>query len=658
MRIRGLLTLLVLTCATLALGALGTPTADASLTQLPGADGCLSSTVAPTEGACSQSVRALNGAQGMAISPDGTNAYVAGTPAEGGLLIFDRNTTTGALTQKTGNAGCIVDRGNANPDPTCAQGQLIGHGWDGGPTVTVSPDGKNVYLVSAEYGSISVFDRDQATGALTQKSGTEGCIQQSDNTGRRPNDCDQTGRGMSALLRIVISPDGKNAYGSTWSESIVAFDRNTTTGALTQKSGGAGCFKGNTNQGCTALTTPVILSETQNLLISPDGEHVYATSYTRGRIWLFDRNTTTGNLTAVTCFEAIGGTGQCATHSGVPAFRGVAHAIAVGDPTNLISQSPDGLTIYASGYANGIAILRRDTSTGYLSQTSGAAGCIADSSATGAALTGCASARGMAAGIFELAVADDVAYLAADGDDAILVFARDATTGGLTQSAGTDGCVALASSAIGSCATGIGLDAVTRVALSPDALSLYAMARTSRAITTFSTGIAPTPPSNGGGTLGDSPAGSPTSGGGSSLSDTDPSTQESATTRRPRLRTAKKPRLVGTTVLATCAADIAIRSCKVVVSVPAAAVERRARLRSSRIVIGQRTVTVQTARRSISVSVPLNARGAALARTTRSSNGVLARVALTATAAGGGRASVRHAVRVAGDSSSPSAVTG
>lgn len=653
---RRLLALAVLTGGTLAIGVLGTPTADAALTQLSGADGCLSSTVAPTEGACSQSVRAFNGAQGVAISPDGKNAYFAGTPAEGGLLIFDRDTTSGALTQKAGTAGCIVDRGNANPDPTCAQGQLIGSGGAGGNSVTVSPNGETVYLVSAEYGSISVFDRNQTTGALTQKTGTAGCIQQSDNTGRRPNDCDQTGRGMSALQRIVVSPDGKNVYGSTWSNSIVVFDRHPTTGALTQKSGDAGCFKGNTTDGCTAITTPVTLYQTQNLLISPDGEHIYAVSYNRGRIWLFDRNTTTGNLTAVTCFEAIGSTGQCATHSGVPAFRGVDGSGPL--VPNLLSQSPDGLTIYASGYASGIAILRRDASTGYLSQASGAAGCIADSSATGAAFTGCASGRGMATGFFELAVARDTAYLAADGDDAILVFARDATTGGLTQSAGPDGCLALASSAIGSCTTGIGLDAVTRVALSPDASSLYAMAGTSKAITAFSTGIAPTPPSNGGSTPGDSPADSPTSDGGSSLSGTDPSTQDSATTQRPRLRTARKPRLVGTTVRATCAANIALRSCKVVVSVPAAAIDRRGRVRTARVVIGRRTVRVKKARRTISVSVPLNARGAALARGTRSSNGVLARVALTATAASGGRATARQAVRVAGASSAPSAVTG
>jgi DNA-binding beta-propeller fold protein YncE len=617
--------------------------AGAAMMQLPNADGCLSSTAAAAEGDCTRSLRALNGAQGLAISPDGANVYVAGGPAEGGLLIFDRDPATGAVTQKAGTAGCIVDRGNATPDPTCAQGQLIGNAWGGGNPVTVSPDGNNVYLVSAEYGSISVFDRDPTTGALTQKAGTAGCIQQSTNGNRRPNDCDKTGRGMAALLTIVISPDGKNAYGSTWSNSIVTFDRNVATGTLTQKSGGAGCFRSNTNESCTALTTPVELSQTQNLIVSTDGNHVYATSYTRGRIWLFDRNATTGDLTPVTCFEAIGGTGQCAAASGVAALRGF-DTLDI-ESANVITQSPDGRTIYASGYAKGIAILQRDPTTGFLSQAAGTAGCIADVAAAGAAFSGCATARGMNTDFFQLAVASDAAYLMSNTQDAILVFARDSATGALTQSSGTDGCFANAASELANCTVAVGLDGVMRVAVSPDGATLYAMAGTSQALTVFDTDGIPGNPGS------DSATGDP------NVADATP-VAAPTTTSTLRLRSTPRPRLQGTVVRATCAASRTLRSCSVVVSVPAGALERSSRLRARRVVIGRRTVTVTKPRRSITVAVPLTARGSALARRPRSAGSSLARVTLTARATDGSRAVLRHTLRLRGSSTSASAVTG
>lgn len=633
--------------------------ADAAMVQLSNADGCLSSVAAAAEGDCTQSLRALNGAQGLAISPDGANVYVAGGPAEGGLLIFDRDPATGAVTQKAGTAGCIVDRGNATPDPTCSQGQLIGSAGAGGNPVTVSPDGNNVYLASAEYASISVFDRDPTTGALTQKTGTAGCIQQSTNVNRRPNDCDQTGRGMDALQTIVISPDGKNAYGATWSNSIVTFDRNVATGALTQKSGGAGCFKGNTDEGCSALTTPVSLFQTQNLIVSADGKHVYATSYTRGRIWLFSRNATTGDLTPVTCFEAIGGTGQCAAASGVAALRGF-NTTALAS-SNVITQSPDGRTIYASGYTKGIAILQRDPATGYLSQAAGTAGCIADVAAAGAAFSGCATARGMDTDFFQLAVAPDAAYLMSNTQDAILVFARDSATGALTQSSGMDGCFANAASALANCTVAVGLDGVMRAAVSPDGATLYAMAGTSQALTVFDTdGIPGVPPAP-------SPPPSPTPttpNPGSDSATGDPSVADATPVAAPttpatlRLRSTPRPRLRGTVVRATCAAATTLRSCSVVVSVPAGALARSSRLRARRVVIGRRTVTVSKPRRSITVAVPLTARGSALARRPRSARSSLARVTLTARATDGSRAVLRHALRLRGSSASASAVTG
>ena len=47
---------------------------------------------------------------------------------------------------------------------------------NGVSAVTVSPDGKNVYLVARLDDSVVILDRNIDTGVLTQKNGTNGCV--------------------------------------------------------------------------------------------------------------------------------------------------------------------------------------------------------------------------------------------------------------------------------------------------------------------------------------------------------------------------------------------------------------------------------------------------------------------------------------------------
>ena len=48
--------------------------------------------------------------------------------------------------------------------------------------MTVSPDGKSVYVASESSGAVAVFDR-AADGALTQKAGTAGCVSETGSGG-------------------------------------------------------------------------------------------------------------------------------------------------------------------------------------------------------------------------------------------------------------------------------------------------------------------------------------------------------------------------------------------------------------------------------------------------------------------------------------------
>jgi DNA-binding beta-propeller fold protein YncE len=78
------------------------------LEQKQGTAGCVSET--GTSGTC-QDGTALDGADGVAVSPDDRNAYVASIES-GAVVVFDRDPKTGALTQKPGTSGCISDDGS------------------------------------------------------------------------------------------------------------------------------------------------------------------------------------------------------------------------------------------------------------------------------------------------------------------------------------------------------------------------------------------------------------------------------------------------------------------------------------------------------------------------------------------------------------------
>jgi DNA-binding beta-propeller fold protein YncE len=103
------------------------------LTQPAGTAGCISET--GTGGTCADG-HGLDSANQVAVSPDGKSVYVASF--SNAVVRLNRNTTTGAISQPAGTAGCISETG-AGP---CADG----HGLNGADRVAVSADGKSDYV--------------------------------------------------------------------------------------------------------------------------------------------------------------------------------------------------------------------------------------------------------------------------------------------------------------------------------------------------------------------------------------------------------------------------------------------------------------------------------------------------------------------------------
>src|SRR5204863_8445998 len=107
----------------------------------------------------------LSGPSSVAPSPDGKSVYAASADSNA-VVRFKRKRTTGAIIQPGGNAGCVSEDGSG----PCADG----HGLSGADAVALSPDGKSVYVASAN--AVAQFDRNTSTGAINEPGGRAGCV--------------------------------------------------------------------------------------------------------------------------------------------------------------------------------------------------------------------------------------------------------------------------------------------------------------------------------------------------------------------------------------------------------------------------------------------------------------------------------------------------
>jgi DNA-binding beta-propeller fold protein YncE len=358
---------------------------------------------------------------------------------------------TGALTQPAGSAGCVSETG-AGP---CADGHGLANAAD---AVAVSPDGKSVYVTS--FSAVARFDRNTTTGAITQPAGSAGCVSE-DGTGPCADGHALSGGGDS----VAVSPDGKNVYVASYtSDAVVRLNRNTTTGAITQPAGSAGCVS---ETGAGPCADGHGLSGAAWVTVSANGKSVYVASTISNAVARFDRNTTTGAITQPA------GSAGCVSETGAgPCADG--HALL--DPV-WVAPSPEGKSVYvASLQSNAVARFDRNTSTGAITQPAGSAGCVSE---TGAGP--CADGHGLS-GPFSVVVSPDgnSLYVASTNSNAVSRLNRNATTGAITQPAGSAGCVS--ETGAGPCANGHALSGANSVALSPDGKSVYVTSDGSNAI--------------------------------------------------------------------------------------------------------------------------------------------------------------------------------
>ena len=234
--------------------------------------------------------------------------------------------------------------------------------------IQIAPNGKHAYAGQYQYG-ISVFDRNPATGLLTQKSGTVGCITDNgpDDTGA--STC-TTARVARATFDLLISPNAKWLYNMDGYNGFSTF-RINGNGTLTQLAGTHGCTTadGKDNNNASTCAVGRAIDSPYGGALSADGRTLYVSNddqTTSGGIGVFRLNPSTGVATQLAgnsgCITADGSTGS----GGAPGKCANGRALGYGYG---MSITPDGRFLYQATDASsnaGLAIYRLNSASAVL----------------------------------------------------------------------------------------------------------------------------------------------------------------------------------------------------------------------------------------------------------------------------------------------------
>ncbi|MEO0868141.1 MAG: DUF4347 domain-containing protein, partial [Cyanobacteria bacterium J06642_11] len=263
----------------------------------------------------------LAGAFSVAVSPDGTQVFVAST-GDNSLSVFRRD-GNGQLTEQQ-----LLT--NGRPDPNNNGINSLAGAID----VAVSADGSQVFVASLTDSAITVFDR-ASDGTLTLRESI------------------RQGQGgvtdLSGASGVAISPSGDQAFVVS-ANAITVFNRDAS-GSLSFRQ---------TIRDRDGLVQD--LFGASSVVVSPDGNQVYVASATDAALTVFDRNAD-GALS----FAQVIRDGE----DGAELFGGATNIFAgtgiTGFPTingfSRVTISPDGTQVFVASFAeNGVTVFDRDGS--------------------------------------------------------------------------------------------------------------------------------------------------------------------------------------------------------------------------------------------------------------------------------------------------------
>jgi YVTN family beta-propeller protein len=164
--------------------------------------------------------------------------------------------------------------------------------------IAVTPSGESVYVTDSSFGTVLQYNTDPVTGALSPKSPA------TVPAGTNPNPPFPFD---SVPFNVAVTPNGKSAYVTTFFSGVLQFNIDPSTGDLSPK---------------TPASVAGPLSE--GVVVSSNGKSAYVTNINSGTVSQFDIDPVSGDLSPK-------------TPATVPTSTG---------PTNGIALTPNGKSLY------------------------------------------------------------------------------------------------------------------------------------------------------------------------------------------------------------------------------------------------------------------------------------------------------------------------
>jgi 6-phosphogluconolactonase (cycloisomerase 2 family) len=276
----------------------------------------------------------LQGLTSVAVSPDGINAYAV-SPDDNALAVFQRS-PAGALALQS-----VMLEGQVPPP---GQGTQSLTGLSLPQSVILSPDGKEVYVLSSADNALTVFSRNTSVATSDPRYGQLTQVQTVSSAAFTT---------LTGSATLAMTPDGLSIYVLTTTPFPVAlFKRNPTNGQLSAT--GTPIFPGSLST-FNALSN---LGAASAVAVSPDSSMLYLASAATKELAVFRRIRAANdpNLGTLVFVQAI--------HEGD--VQGTQTVFGLGG-SSAITASQDGKYVYVAGSTdNAVAIFSRDPATGML----------------------------------------------------------------------------------------------------------------------------------------------------------------------------------------------------------------------------------------------------------------------------------------------------